>query len=133
MTTLHDLRFTGTDESLVRTVLDEYGELTRRGVQEYLPHEEPGSYLYELLADYPRRGGKMMRSSLCIAMAHVTGASIDDAIASAVSIELMHNALLVHDDSKSLCTPRRADRNLDETTADFDAAHTENVGARSDN
>ena len=30
-------------------------------------------YLYELLADYPRRGGKMLRSSLCIAMARING------------------------------------------------------------
>ena len=34
-------------------MLAEYGELTRRHLQAYLPHGEPGSYLYELLADYP--------------------------------------------------------------------------------
>ena len=96
-----------TDQPLVKSVLDEYGELTRRCVQSYLPEEEPGSYLYELLADYPRRGGKMMRSSLCIAMARVTGASIDEAIASAASIELMHNALLVHDDIEDASDERR--------------------------
>jgi len=107
MASPQDVRVTGSDEPLVRTVLDEYGELTRRSVQAYLPHDEPGSYLYELLADYPRRGGKMMRSSLCIAMARVTGASIDDAIASAVSIELMHNALLVHDDIEDASEERR--------------------------
>ena len=107
MATITDERFSGTDAHLVKTVLDEYGELTRRAVQEYLPREEPGSYLYELLADYPRRGGKMMRSSLCLAMARVTGASIDDAIASAASIELMHNALLVHDDIEDASDERR--------------------------
>jgi geranylgeranyl diphosphate synthase type II len=107
MTTVTDQRFSGTDAHLVKAVLDEYGELTRQSVQEYLPREEPGSYLYELLADYPRRGGKMMRSSLCIAMARVTGASIDDAIASAASIELMHNALLVHDDIEDASDERR--------------------------
>ena len=46
----------------------------------YLPQDEPRSYLYELLADYPRRGGKMLRSSLCIAMARATGADVEDAI-----------------------------------------------------
>jgi geranylgeranyl diphosphate synthase type II len=96
-----------TDTPLVRSVLDEYGELTRRRVQGYLPPDEPGSYLYELLADYPRRGGKMMRSSLCIAMARVTGASTEEAIASAASIELMHNALLVHDDIEDASDERR--------------------------
>ena len=107
MVTLHDRRFDRTDEPLVRAVLDEYGELTRLRIHEYLPREEPGSYLYDLLADYPRRGGKMMRSSLCIAMARVTGASVDEAIASAASIELLHNALLVHDDIEDASEERR--------------------------
>ena len=53
-----ELHFTGVDEPLVRDVLDEYGELTRRHMQAYLPQDEPRSYLYELLADYPGRGGE---------------------------------------------------------------------------
>ena len=108
MTTLLDDRhFAGTDGRLVRSMLDEYGALTRRRLQGYLPHPDSGPYLYELLADYPRRGGKMLRSSLCIAMARVTGASAEDALASAVSIELMHNALLVHDDIEDASDERR--------------------------
>jgi geranylgeranyl diphosphate synthase, type II len=102
-----DLRFADVDEPLVRDVLSEYGELTRRAVQAYLPKDEPRSYLYELVADYPRRGGKMLRSSLCIAMARATGAEVEDAIASAASIELLHNALLVHDDIEDASTERR--------------------------
>jgi geranylgeranyl diphosphate synthase, type II len=100
-------RFVGTDGRLVEEVLSEYGQLTRRHLQEYLPQEEPRPYLYELLADYPRRGGKMLRASLCIAMARATGAAIEDAIPSAVSIELMHNALLVHDDIEDASDQRR--------------------------
>ena len=91
---------------MVRQTLDEYGALTRRHLQAYLPRGEP-KYLYELLADYPRRGGKMLRSSLCIAMARATGAAIEDAIATAVSIELFHNALLVHDDIEDQSDERR--------------------------
>ena len=107
MATVPNAPISRTDQGLVRTVLDEYGALTRQRMQEYLPREEPGSYLYDLLADYPHRGGKMIRSSLCIAMARATGASIDDAIASAASIELMHNALLVHDDIEDASHERR--------------------------
>jgi geranylgeranyl diphosphate synthase type II len=99
--------FADVDEPLVRDVLSEYGELTRRSMQTYLPKDEPRSYLYELVADYPRRGGKMLRSSLCIAMARATGAEVEDAIASAASIELLHNALLVHDDIEDASTERR--------------------------
>jgi geranylgeranyl diphosphate synthase type II len=99
--------FDSTDQPLVQAVLAEYGEMTRQRVQAYLPREEPQPYLYELLAEYPRRGGKMMRSSLCIAMARATGASVDDALATAASIELMHNALLVHDDIEDASDERR--------------------------
>ena len=49
----------------------------------------------------------MLRSSLCIAMARATGAEVEDAIASAVSIELLHNALLVHDDIEDASEERR--------------------------
>jgi len=49
----------------------------------------------------------MLRSSLCIAMARATGAEVEDAIASAVSIELLHNALLVHDDIEDASDERR--------------------------
>jgi geranylgeranyl diphosphate synthase type II len=99
--------FAATDQPLVQAVLAEYGEMTRQRVQVYLPREESQSYLYDLLAEYPRRGGKMMRSSLCIATARATGASVEDALATAASIELMHNALLVHDDIEDASDERR--------------------------
>src|SRR5216684_1042508 len=41
--------------------------------------------------------------------------------------------LLVDNDSQRLRTPRRAYRNLDETTADFDAPHASTVSVPSDN
>src|SRR5262245_49944394 len=100
-------RFTRTDDALVESVLAEYAALTQSHLQAYLPKDEPRSYLYELLADYPRRGGKMLRPSLCIAMARATGAELDDAIPCAVSIELLHNALLVHDDVEDASDTRR--------------------------
>ena len=94
------------DSPLVQETLREYGQLTRQSMQAYLPQGEP-HYLYELLSDYPGRGGKMLRSSLCIAMARATGAETDDAIPSAVAIELLHNALLVHDDIEDESIERR--------------------------
>lgn len=102
-----DAHFGTIDEPLVRDVLAEYGELTRKTMLSYLPKDEPRSYLYELIADYPRRGGKMLRSSLCIAMARATGADVADAITSAASIEFLHNAMLVHDDIEDGSDERR--------------------------
>jgi geranylgeranyl diphosphate synthase type II len=95
------------DSRLVETVLDEYGGLVRRHMQKYFSQEEPRSYLYELIADYPARGGKMMRPSLCIAMAKAAGGEARDALPSAVAIELLHNALLVHDDIQDFSDERR--------------------------
>lgn len=94
------------DDMLVNEMLSEYGALTRAAMEQYLPRDEPG-YLYDLVADYPSRGGKMLRSSLCIAMARATGARTEDALPSAVSIELLHNALLVHDDVEDASELRR--------------------------
>ena len=85
-------------ESVVPSVLREYGDVTRVALAQYLRQRPPERHLYDLVADYPRRGGRMLRPSLCIATARVFGASIDDAVNSAVAHELLHNAFLVHDD-----------------------------------
>ena len=92
---------------VVRETLSEYGALTRAAMKAHLPSGEPAKYLYEPLADYPQRSGKMMRSSLCIATARACGAKLEDALQSAVAIELLHNALLVHDDIQDGSEQRR--------------------------
>lgn len=84
--------------SLVADTLEEYGSTTREAIAGYLPSGYPARHLYEPLADYPKRAGKMMRPSICIATARAFGASEADAVRSAAAIELLHNAMLVHDD-----------------------------------
>lgn len=100
-------RFGVAETQLVEGMLDEYGALARSHMQAYLRADEPRSYLYELISEYPRRGGKMLRPSLCIAMAKATGGEAKEALASAVAIELLHNALLVHDDIQDASDERR--------------------------
>jgi len=97
----------GTTASLVSTKLHEYGDMTRAALRRYLPEREPRRYLYDLLADYPQRGGKMMRPSLCIATARLFGAPIEQALPTAIAIELLHNALLIHDDIEDGSEKRR--------------------------
>ena len=97
---------------VVREPLAEYGALTRAAMKAHLPTGEPRKYLYDPLADYPQRSGKMMRSSLCIATARAFGARLDDALPSAVAIELLHNALLVHDDIQDGSEQRRGQPTL---------------------
>jgi geranylgeranyl diphosphate synthase type II len=97
-----------TPPPVVSEVLRDYGALVRDAVRAYLPDAEPRRYLYDLVADYPGRGGKMMRPSLCIAVARALGAPLDPLlIAAATSIELMHNAMLVHDDIEDESDRRR--------------------------
>ena len=92
---------------LVPTLLREYGDVTRVALCDYLRPREPQRHLYSLVADYPRRGGRMLRPSLCIATARVFGASLADAVRSAVALELLHNAFLVHDDVEDDSDERR--------------------------
>jgi geranylgeranyl diphosphate synthase, type II len=92
---------------LVPSVLEEYGAITRAGLREYLPEREPRTYLYDLLSDYPARGGKMMRPSICIAAARMFGGQIEEVLLTAVAIELFHNALLIHDDIEDGSEQRR--------------------------
>jgi geranylgeranyl diphosphate synthase type II len=88
-------------------MLREYGDLTRAALAKYLPSREPRRYLYDLLSDYPQRGGKMMRPSICIAAARLFGAQLENAMHTAVAIEMLHNALLIHDDIEDGSEKRR--------------------------
>jgi len=97
----------GTPLSLIPAVLKEYGDLTRGMFKRYLPNDEPRRHLYDLVADYPNRGGKMMRPSICIAATRAFGGRLEDALPSAVSLELLHNAMLIHDDIEDESEVRR--------------------------
>jgi len=73
----------------------------------YLPDREPRRWLYDLMATYPSRTGKGIRSSLCVAACRAFGGTTEEAIPSAAAIELLHNAFLVHDDVEDGSLSRR--------------------------
>ncbi|MFO0618991.1 MAG: polyprenyl synthetase family protein [Polyangiaceae bacterium] len=98
----------------VTALMREYGDLTRQALLDFLPDREPRRYLYDLIGDYPRRSSRCMRPAICIASARAHGASIEQAIHSAVSIELLHNALLVVDDIQDGSVERRGRPTLHE-------------------
>jgi len=93
--------------ALIASTFEEYGAVVRTALQTYLPAREPRRYLYDLVADYPNRGGKMMRPSICIATARAFGGSLADVLDSAIAFELLHNALLIHDDVQDESDERR--------------------------
>jgi geranylgeranyl diphosphate synthase type II len=98
--------------AVVHELLGEYGMLTRDALLAWLPKREPRRYLYDLIADYPSRASRCMRPAICIASARAHGAPIERALASAVSIELLHNALLVVDDIQDGSEQRRGQPTL---------------------
>ena len=93
--------------AVIPEMLHEYGQITRDTLKAYLPSGAPRRHLYDLLADYPMRGGKMMRPSLCIATARAFGGKLAAALNSAAAIELIHNAMLIHDDIEDDSEERR--------------------------
>lgn len=93
--------------AIVAEKVAEYGALTRARLLEYLPDQEPRKYLYDLVAAYPLRPSGMLRPSLVIAAAKAFGAHTEDALNTAVAVELMHNAMLVHDDIEDVSRVRR--------------------------
>jgi len=97
---------------LVPGVLHEYGEATRCMLRDYLRPQEPQRHLYSIVADYPERGGRMMRPSLCIATARAFGGALEDAVRTAAALELLHNAFLVHDDVEDDSDERRGQPTL---------------------
>lgn len=82
----------------VESVLKRYKEITLKAMQCFMLSKEPKHYLYEIIPKYPERGGKGLRPGICIATCRIFGGSIEKALMSAISIELFHNAFLIHDD-----------------------------------
>lgn len=54
--------------------------------------------LYERIIDYPLREAKGLRPALAIATCQGLGGELDEVRGTALSLELFHNAFLVHDD-----------------------------------
>jgi len=76
----------------------EYRDVTYRALLGSLPTREPRPYLYDLISQHMSQAGKGLRPALCIATCRAFGGTTEQALPSAVAIEFLHNAFLVHDD-----------------------------------
>lgn len=103
--------------SLMRSMLEEYGAETRKGIHRYIPQKEPRKYLYDLISEYPDRGGKGFRPGLCIAACKAYGGRLDEVLDSAITLELLHNAFLIHDDVEDESFYRRGKPTLHESNS----------------
>jgi geranylgeranyl diphosphate synthase type II len=99
----------------VERVLRETGRDVRRAMLDAIPDGEPHDWLYGPVRDYPMRAGKAIRPALCIAACCSFGGRVSDALPLAVSIELLHNAFLIHDDIADGSEQRRGKPTLPES------------------
>jgi geranylgeranyl diphosphate synthase type II len=83
---------------LVEEVLRRTGRDVRRLMLDAIPDAEPHRWLYRVAREYPSRVGKALRPALCLAACRAFGGRDEDALPVAASIEMLHNAFLVHDD-----------------------------------
>ncbi len=91
-------------------------EVCRRRVADeifrLIPNRRPVDSLYGLMREYPARGGKGLRPTLCIATCGAFGGHSEDAVQIATAVEMFHNAFLIHDDIEDESINRRGKRCL---------------------
>jgi geranylgeranyl diphosphate synthase, type II len=89
-----------------------YGGAARQAAARYLGGDGLSPYLLGPAGDYLDRGGKGLRPALCMATCAAFGGREEDAVPSAAAIELVHTALLVHDDVEDDSDLRRGEPTL---------------------
>jgi geranylgeranyl diphosphate synthase, type II len=96
-------------ESALRfgSTLDAYSAAVRDEIAGYLASGEPDRFLYGPIRACTLGPGKCLRPALCIAACEAFGGSQGDAMASAVAVELLHAAFLIHDDIEDGSVRRR--------------------------
>ncbi|HLV65548.1 MAG TPA: polyprenyl synthetase family protein [Polyangiaceae bacterium] len=71
-----------------------------------------GPELYDLMLDYPLRAAKGLRPAVCIATCRCLGGTLEGVLKSAATLELYHNAFLIHDDVEDGSEKRRDEPTL---------------------
>ncbi|MGA3147719.1 MAG: polyprenyl synthetase family protein [Acidimicrobiales bacterium] len=94
------------------TSLSRYGGIVAEALRRHVESVPSNEYLAAPVMDYPRRPGKALRPSLCLATCEAFGGGLADAVPTAVAIELLHNAFLVHDDIEDRSLLRRGEPTL---------------------
>jgi len=95
------------DHKQLNTYLKAASEWIGEETMRCFPDGEPKEYLYDLMRDYPQRGGKRFRPALVLLCCELFGGDPEDALTSAVALELFHNFALVHDDIEDESLLRR--------------------------
>ena len=100
------------DPELLLQILRAKKEAVDRVVHELLPetHDIPEiDLLYKMMMDYPSRGGKGIRSAICLLTCQALGGKEQSAYLTAAAIEILQNWILIHDDIEDDSEMRRGD------------------------
>ncbi|MBC8259874.1 MAG: polyprenyl synthetase family protein [SAR324 cluster bacterium] len=95
------------DHSTLKSYLKSAGQWIGEETIRCIPDSEPKEYLYDLMQNYPLRGGKRFRPALVLLSCELFGGDPEDALTSAVALELFHNFALIHDDIEDESLLRR--------------------------
>jgi geranylgeranyl diphosphate synthase, type II len=99
---------TRADFGALRSYMDDCRRLVTDEIRRLFDHRlERHEVLYDLILDYPLRDGKALRPTLSIAMCRARGGEVEAVLPTAATLELYHNAFLVHDDIEDDSLMRR--------------------------
>ena len=87
--------------------LAEYRQLVQKHLLSLIPVNRCRAILYDLMVEYPLREGKSFRPAFCLATCQACGGTLEAAMHTATTIELFHNAFLIHDDVEDGSESRR--------------------------
>jgi geranylgeranyl diphosphate synthase type II len=104
---------TGLSDRVLNAYLDHVRQITLDEIQTILPREARGAGgLYSLMRDYPLRYGKSLRPAIAVATCRAHGGALSGVLATAATLELFHNAFLIHDDIEDQSYLRRDEETL---------------------
>jgi geranylgeranyl diphosphate synthase type II len=87
-------------------VLEEKGKAVEGELGPYLPSKKPNE-LYDLMREYPMRGGKRLRPAFCMLSCEAFGGNPKQALRTATALEAFQNWALIHDDIEDDSEMRR--------------------------
>jgi geranylgeranyl diphosphate synthase type II len=100
----------GTETNKLPELLLTNKKLLDQVMLEFLPKTDKSleiTKLYEMMRDYPSRGGKGLRGSMCLLCSELFGGDMQDALITAAGLELFQNWILIHDDIEDQSDLRR--------------------------
>lgn len=93
-------------------ILKDYKSRVDQHIFDILPqnHDIPEiNSLYEMINDYPRRGGKGLRPSILMMFCEAFGGSLEKALNTAAALEIFQNWIVIHDDIEDGSELRRGE------------------------